>query len=311
MALYKISSKIESVLIRFGLFKSCLFFRQVMNFQIVLNAEIRSRVFMTQRSIRSVFAEFELNNTAFDLVHSSQDSKRREKTVFKLGNFLTSMQLWERPNYLDNYKTSNVLIIGPGLDQIPKHQNYSLVIFLNIDLDEEKLDPNVDYMIVVNKQTTINKFNILTELCANPRIISIFTKEKKYDFSKHSKIHPITISDFYELVGSTSGPNLLAIGLILSAKFSPISIEVVGCDLYLDDITYRSTAKLNEISSNTDTRAYFLNTLTYHNPYAQLSFIKVLDSYFNHHGIKFKTHLKVLSYLQIAKKYNAKLRRMA
>lgn len=282
-----------------------------MNFQIVLNAEIRSWVFMTQRSIRSVFAEFELNNTAFDLVHSSQDSIRREKTVFKLGNFLTSMQLWKSPNYLDNYKTSNVLIIGPGLDQIPKHQNYSLVIFLNLDLDEEKLDSNVDYMIVVNKQTTINKFNILTELCANPRIISIFTKEKKYDFSKYSKIHSITISDFYELVGSTSGPNLLAIGLILSAKFSPRSIEVVGCDLYLDDITYRSTAKLNEISSNTDTRAYFLNTLTYHNPYAQLSFIKVLDSYFNHHGIKFKTHLKVLSYLQVAKKYNAKLRRMA
>ena len=310
MVLYKISSKIESVLIQFGLFKSGLIFRQIMNFHIVLNAEIRSRVFMTQRSIRSVFAEFELNNTAFDLVHSSQDSKRREKTVFKLGNFLTSMQLWERPNYLDNYKTSNVLIIGPGLDQIPKHQNYSLVIFLNIDLDEEKLDPNVDYMIVVNKQTTINKFNILTELCANPRIISIFTKEKKYDFSKHSKIHPITISDFYELVGSTSGPNLLAIGLILSAKFSPRSIEVVGCDLYLDDITYRSTAKLNEILLNTEMRTYFLSTLAYHNPYAQLSIIKVLDSYFSNHGIEFKTHLKLLSYLQIARKYNAKLRRM-
>lgn len=265
---------------------------------------------MTQRSIRSVFAEFELNNTAFDLVHSSQDSIRREKTVFKLGNFLTSMQLWERPNYLDNYKTSNILIIGPGLDQIPKHENYTLVIFLNTDLHEEKIEQNVDYMMVVNKHSTINKFHVLTELCANPRIISIFTKEKTLDFSKYSKIHPITISDFYELVGSTSGPNLLAIGLILSAKFSPRSIEVVGCDLYLDEITYRSTAKLNEILSNTEMRAYFLSTLTYHNPYAQLSIIKVLDSYFSNHGIEFKTHLKFLSYLQIARKYNAKLRRM-
>jgi len=310
VALYKISSKIESVLIRFGLFKSGLIFRQIMNFFIVLSADIRFRIFMTQRSIRSVFAEFELNKIAFDLANSSQNSMRSEKTVFKLGNFLVSMQLWERPNYLDNYKTSNILIVGPGLGQIPKHENYTLVIFLNTDLDKEKLNKNVDYMIVVNKQTTINKFHILTELCANPRIISIFTKEKTHDFSKYSKIHPITISDFYELVGSTSGPNLLAIGLVLSAKFSPKSIEVVGCDLYLEDITYRSPAKLNEILSNTKTRAYFLRTLTFHNPYAQLSFIKVLDSYFSNHGIEFKTHLKVLSYLQIAKKYSVKLKRM-
>jgi hypothetical protein len=308
--LYKISSKIESVLIRFGLFKSALFFRQTINFCIVLSANIRSQVFMSQRSIRSVFAEFELDNITFDLVKSSHNSTRRKKTDFKLGNFLVSMQLWEMPNYLDSYKTSSILIVGPGLGEIPEYENYTLIIFLNTDLDEEKFDKNVDYMIVFNKQTTINKFHILTELCAYPRIVSIFTKEKKYDFSNYNKIHPITISDFYELVGSASGPNLLTIGLILSAKFSPRSIEVVGCDLYLGDITYRSTTKLNKILANTKMRAYFLNTLTYHNPYAQLSFIKVLDSYFSYRGIELKTHLKVLSYVQIANKFKAKLRKM-
>jgi len=206
-------------------------------------------------------------------------------------------------SYSSKFKQSKILIVGPGNINFKSIVDYDIQILLNPNLKVIQLGQDMNYIIVLNKQNTERYLDCLDELSSRSNILSIYTKIRFSDFKHNKKIKFIDPTFLIEIAPTSGTPNLLQLILFEISHWSIKQIQVVGCDMFLGEYRYRPGIKPTYMTDDVSRIHNFLISLSWHNPFAQLSLIKTFEVYFTGKGIQFITELNEVRYLKMASTY--------
>lgn len=212
-------------------------------------------------------------------------------------------------NYAQNFKHKKVLIIGPGLINSKSIAKHDIKILLNPNLQRYQFSQNENFIIVLNKQNTERYMEYINELSSRDNILVIYTKIHLSNLETNSKIKIIDPSRIIKIAPTSGTPNLLQLLLFEICHWEIDQIQIVGCDLYLNAHEYRPGIKPKYASDGTNSVSNLFLSLSMHNPFAQLTFIKIFEVFFAIKGIKFLSQFNDLGYLNMAAAYKKKYNR--
>ena len=313
MNLYSLYLKIirmsEKYLIKKGLFRLALIALIVNNIIIITVSKVKPRMFSKENSEYSDFVKIELDFILKELFYKTKEIKSEPSMESKILKLFSSLNIWASPCSLDKLIADRILIVGPGEFNYSEALNHDLEILLDPRLINIKYKEDMRYVIVLNKACTQRDFDLIFDHASNIQVEAILTKKWFPEFGKHQNIFLFDPSDLIRLAPISGAPNLLPIILVGASKWAPKSIQILGCDFYLGKNNYRLNEKPDEVVLIMSSKPAWLDSLSLHNPFTQLSFLKTFNMYFKSKGIDFITSLSSLNYLEMANRYNQKYSR--
>lgn len=221
---------------------------------------------------------------------------------------INSAGIWDRHGMLNDLEAKKILIVGPGEYDESQVLNHDLVVLLNPILANLKYKEGIRVLIILNKTCTQRELKLIQDCSKNLQVTAILTKIWFPEFNGCKNIFLIDSTDLISFSPISGTPNLLPIALFAATKWSPERVQILGCDFYSGKNSYRSSAKPLEIQqaleSEKSNRPFV--SLSLHNPFTQLSFLKLFQIYFASRDIQLITNLGFMKYFDLANKLNQK-----
>jgi len=294
--------ELERFAIRRGLFKSALLVRIFNNSLIKLNG--KSKLLSEDMKLIKLYASVELDLILKDLLGLKYKKLNFFATDTKIIELISHLEKYDCYSGLYNLMEKEILIVGPGVINHEDILNHNLEILLDPNLHMVEFKPNIDYVIVLNKTNTERYYQLILHHVANTQIKAILTKKWFPKFDNFQKIQILNSNYLTNLAPTSGTPNLLPIMLYIVNFWNPKRVQIIGCDLYLSDSRYRADVKPVDLINKLNSKQYFLDSLSLHNPYAQLTHVKLIASFFRNNGIDFPSNLPNVRYFEMASIYN-------
>ena len=134
-------------------------------------------------------------------------------------------------------------------------------------------------------------------------ILQILIKGNSQLLMNYDKVHAYNMQYVNNFSIKGNGLNLLPISLLFIQNLEPELVEIIGCDFYLTSSKYFDRISIGKSEKNTSSeisKREFLNKLSFHDPYDQLTIYKLTTFWLKSRDCIVTFDFDSISYWQMA-----------